>query len=225
MSLAVDFSATNVNLVANGLLSFTGVTTNFTGELLVFVCAGDAGATSNVSITSTGGLTWTKSSSNVTAHGSVYIFTAVAASTISNQTITSTDSVDTTTHWGGALYSFTGADNTNRIGATATGLQTTSGALSETLTTTNLNSWVWAVADDYATSQTHTLGAGQTSICNELDASAGNTYMVWQQTTTTQPINTVVTMNTTTASEYVWELFEILAPPAIATGQFLITAI
>lgn len=217
MALAIDYSATTTNLTSTGVISFTGVTTTSANELIVITIAGDASATSNVGFTAAGGLTWTRSTSNITAHGSVYVFTAVAATTLSSVTFSLKDTGDTGTSWGGSIQSFTGADTTTRIGATKTGTVSVSGVLSNTLTTTRANSWVYAVADDYNASQAHTLGSAQTSVINGLDAGDGNTYMVWRQTATTTTSGTVVTMNTTTASFYVYELFEILP----STGSVL----
>jgi hypothetical protein len=221
-NFAPDFATVNENVAANGTLSFTGVTTGYQNEVFYLVIAGDAGATSSVTVTSTGGLTWTKSTSNVTVHGSVYVFTATALSPITNQTITTTDSVDTTTDWGGVLYSFVGANAGAPIGATKTGLVSSSLALSDTVTTTGSNSWVWAVCDDYNLSEAHTLGANQTLVATESDAGAGNTYFIWRQTAVTPAPATSVTMNVTTADFYAYDLFELLALPPI--GKWVATA-
>jgi hypothetical protein len=218
---STDFAQAAVQITASGTISFTGVTTGYTSEVLVLAIAGDAGATSNVSITSAGGLTWTKAVSNVTAHGSVYVFTAPASSKITNQTITATDSGDTSTDWGGALYSFVGGDSTSVVGASKTGIISTSGALSDTVTTTANNSWVWAITDDYNLSESHTVGSGQSMVTNELDASAGNTYFEWRQNAVTASSGTSVTMNVTTTDFYVYALFEILPTPSAATTHFL----
>lgn len=216
---SVDVAFAAENIASAGTVTFSNFSTGYANEVLYVAIAGDAGAASNVSITSAGGLTWTKATSNVTLHGSVYVFTAVAASPVSNITIVATDAGDTSTSWGGVLYSLLGANASTPIGATKTGSVTLSAVLNDSVTTTANLSWVWAIVDDYNLSETHAVGTGQSIITNELDAGDGNTYFAFRQNAATTTSGTSVTMNTTTADFYVYDIFEIFPASTVVNGS------
>lgn len=101
--------------------------------------------------------------------------------------------------------------NATGIGANGT-FKSASGAPTGTITTTQSNSWVWAVGFDWAKATSRTVGPGQTLFSQNLDKTAQNTFWVQSTTSPTLAIGTSVTINDTapTADPYDLVLVEVL---------------
>ena len=79
------------------------------------------------------------------------------------------------------------------------------GAPSVSLTTSRAGSWVWGVGDDWDSATERTVGSGQTKV-DEFLASAGDTFWVQRQTSTTPLSGTQVTLNDTAPTGDRWNL-------------------
>lgn len=204
-----------------------GVTTNafstgYANEVLVAVIAGDAGLTSNMTV-SGGGLTWTRQISQITAHGSSYLYTAVAASPLSNVTVTFSDTGDTTTSVGVALYGLLGVNTSTPIGASTQQNTGAAGAMNLTVTTTANNSWVWANYNDYTANTASTASGGSQTVSSIANSGDGNRYAVLRKTAVTATSGTGAAMTTSapTADSILAFGFEILAAvSAVPTNLF-----
>jgi 6-phosphogluconolactonase (cycloisomerase 2 family) len=171
------------------------LSTTAAGDLLVAFVASDAptsgGQTSTVS---GGGLTWTLIGRENKNLGDAEIWTARLTGVLSSAAITATIKK---TGWDETItvIAFKNALGTGKVG-TFTSMK---GAATGSLSTSQADSWVFAVGDDWLKSIPRTLGAGQTLIHQATD-SVGDTY--WVQTTTaiTPAKGTSVTINDTAPS-------------------------
>lgn len=182
----------------------------------------DAITTSTLAISTTTGLTFTLVGSKVDSAGSgmVYVWRAIATSTISG-TVTVTLSTGTA-NYQLDVYTFRNVDTTTFVGA-STPLNGGPSAPSASVTTTVNNSWVWgAMFNSTGTPGTPT--AGQTKI-----ASTVFTAMIAEnqrQTAKTSTSGTSVAISDSAPTTSFWALlvFELLPPgvaPPSSTGATL----
>ena len=93
----------------------------------------------------------------------------------------------------------------NATGIGANGIfKSSSGAPTGNVTTTQGNSWVWAVGHDWTAAKTHTPGAGQTIKSQNLGTS--DTYWVQSTTAPTPIAGTKVTINDTAPTTDAYDL-------------------
>ena len=144
-----------------GTQTTSAFSTSGPGEvLLAFVGSDGPAAVTSQSVTVSGaGLSWRRVSQANARYGDSEIWTATAASTLTNVTITSTQ---TSTNFDQMLtvVAFTGAAGVG----TAAHASATSGAPNVTLTATAAGSLSYAVGNDWDTATPRTLAAGQTLV-------------------------------------------------------------
>lgn len=184
-----------------------------TNELLVAFVSSDgpsSGGSQSFSSVTGGSLTWTLRKRTNAQAGTAEIWTAVAASKLTNVTVKGTHSGS----WQASITvaTFTGADITTQ-GATAGGNAAT-GAPSVSLTTTRPGSWVWGVGNDWDQKIARTVGPNQTKV-DEFLASVGDTFWVQRQTSVTPAAGTVVPINDTAPTTDRWNLSAIEILPAV----------
>ncbi len=177
------------------------------GDLLVaFVASDSSSAGGQTSAVSGGGLSWTLQGRENKNLGDAEIWTARAAGALSNTTITATVKK---AGWDETItvIAFKNAPGPGNV-ATFTSMK---GAPTGSLTTTQPNSWVFAVGDDWLKSTPRTVGAGQTLLHQATD-SVGDTYWVQSTTAPTPTQGTKVNINDTapTTDPYNFVLIEIL---------------
>ncbi len=188
--------------------------------LLAFVAADYLGGTnSSVTGVTGAGLTWALVLRTNAQSGSSEIWRAFAPLPLSNVSVTATLSQSVVSSI--SVLSFTGADTTGTNGSGAIGAtksaSAASGAPTASLVTTRNNSWVFAVGNDFDNAIARTPGANQALVQQYL-TSAGDTYWVQKQISTTPLSGTTVTINDTapTGDRYNLSVVEILpttAPP------------
>jgi hypothetical protein len=159
-------------------------------------------------------LTWVLVLRTNTQSGTAEIWRAFSASTLSNVSATATLSQSvfssiTVMSFSGVNTS--GANGSGAIGATKSA-SASSGAPTATLTTTQNNSWVFGVGNDWDNDIARTLGPGQTMIHQDVNTSNGDTYWVQMQNSPTPLSGTSVTINDTapTTDRYDLSIVEVL---------------
>lgn len=174
------------------------LTTRESGDLIVAFVAGDSPYTKGqVSKVSGGGLTWTLVARENKALGGAEVWTARASGVLNEDPITAR----ATRLSPGSPYGH-GYDEAILVAAfkSSPGLgavakfSSKKGAPTGTLTTTQANSWVWAVGDDWLSSIPRTVPAGQTLWGQAFDA-VGDTYWVQSAEGITKEAGTKVTIN------------------------------
>lgn len=219
-ALALDASVSVLNTKAASITS-PAFSTGAANELLLVFVAADylSGANTMVTGMSGGALTWALVVRTNTQSGSSEIWRAFAPSPLTNATVSATLSQSVISSI--TVLSFTGADATGTNGSGAIGATRSaagkSGAPSATLATTRNNSWVFGIGNDYDNAIGRTPGANQ-SLLQQYLTSAGDTYWVQKQNSTTPLSGTSVTINDTapTADQYNLSIVEVLpasAPP------------
>jgi hypothetical protein len=193
--------------VQNGATSVTtkGLVTSPNDLIVAYVSSdGPASGGQNVTVTSTG-LTWTRVAKQNAELGDSEVWVANAGSK---------KSVDITAKADKKGYNMvlTTVSYKNATGIGANGIfKAPSGAPIGTIATTQGNSWVWAVGNDWASAKTRTAGPGQTIVAQET-SSGGDTYWVQSTTGPTPIAGTNVTINDTapTGDPYNLVVVEIL---------------
>jgi hypothetical protein len=182
----------SVHSASTASLALTGFFTTQSNDVLLALVASDGPAGAPISVTSVtgGGLTWTLQARSNTQSGTSEIWKAVAASVLTNATITAKfpsaqDCAMTLVSIASADILVDGAVNTANA---ATGLPAAS------LTTTAPNSWVFAVGNDWDSAAARTVGLGQTKV-DEYLAPLGDTYWVQRVTNVVPSTGTSVTLN------------------------------
>jgi alpha-tubulin suppressor-like RCC1 family protein len=170
-------------------------------RLLVAFTGSDGPATKQTTTVSGAGLTWTLAERANTKGGTAEIWTAQATAPLNNATVTSTPK---TPGYNQSLtvVAFTGASGT---GATASAGKA-KGAPTVSLTTTQPESWAFAVGEDYSNAIARTLGPGQSQISQWVDLTPGETFWVQDQTATTPTAGTTVTLNDTAPTTDIWDM-------------------
>jgi hypothetical protein len=204
-SIAVD---RQVTATGNGSVTTAAFSTHGASETLL-AFAGSDGPTSGQTITVTGaGLTWHLIRRENAYGGDAEIWTASAASTLSNATVKATAST------GGYdlsldVISLTGASG---IGASAAA-GARSGAPTVTLTTQAAGSAVFATGNDYNNATGRVLGPGQAMLTQWLDTRTGDTYWSQYRTAPTNAPAQNVTLNDTSPTA---DMFNLVAVEALA---------
>jgi hypothetical protein len=165
--------------------------------IVAFVAADSPYTEGQVSTVSGGGLTWTLVARENKALGGAEVWVARASGALSEAPITAriTKTRPGSPTWHGYDETITVAafKNSPGLGAVAK-FSSKKGAATGTLTTTEANSWVWAVGDDWLASIPRTVPAGQTLWHQAFD-SVGDTYWVQSTEGLTKEAGTPVTIN------------------------------
>jgi hypothetical protein len=203
MALAIDVASGKTGNVSGlGTFSSNAFSTTAANEVIVAIvsfCGGSSSDTSSSTVTGAG-LTWTLAvRKNGNGGHFTEIWTAVAASILTSQTITCTPTglgTIVSNTWCVQILSFTGANTTTPVGATNSGTNPngTSANPSRALTTT-AGSYVVAGGADYWNSESIVAGSGQTKLADFHDT--GNGSEAWTQRTTSTTTGTSQTMNAT----------------------------
>ena len=214
--LAIDKTASKDRGTGAKTIVTPAFTTSAANELLLaFVAADNSGSGTNTTVTGiTGGsLTWTLVRRTNTQYGTAEVWRAFAPTVLTNATVTATTSVSVAASI--TVVTFTGVNTTGTGGSGAIGAtgsaNAASGAPSASLTTTQANSWVFGVGNDWDNATARTVPAGQTMVHQYL-ATVGDTYWVQSQTAATPVAGTVVTINDTapTTDRYNLTIVEVL---------------
>jgi hypothetical protein len=194
------------NLYGYSSITDTQLTTSAPNDLVAAYVSADGPATGGQSVTVSGsGLTWTRAAQQNGALGDAEVWVAHAGT---KKTIT----VKVTAAKKGYPLVLTDVTYKHATGIGATGtFKSASGAPTGTITTTQNNSWVWAVGFDWLHAKKRTVGSGQTLFSQNLDR-ANNTYWVQSTKSPTPAAGTSVTINDTapTTDPYDLVLVEIL---------------
>ena len=183
-------------------------TTAAPGEVLLAFAASDgptSGANTQTLTVSGAGLVWTRVQRAAIARGVAEIWTATAPTTLTNVTVTSTQSV--TLVLGAAVnqsltvVSFTGASGVgaSNIGGAVTGAPTVS------LVAQAAGSLVYAVGNDFDLAVARTIPADQTKV-HEFFAPTGDTFWVQSANSPTTAAGATVTLKATAPTTDQWNL-------------------
>jgi Bacterial Ig domain len=203
---------TDVNVVANGRGPVTTAPfqTAFAGELLLAFVGSDGpkGAGSQTVSVSGAGLTWSLVKRANSAPGDSEIWAASAAAPLTNATVTATQSKT-----GYRMFlNVIGISGTAGVGASAGGGALT-GAPQVSLQTTQPQSLVFAVGNDWSRATTHIPGTNQVIETQLLDTASGDSY--WTQNTSIQSgaAGSTVVINDNSPTNDNWNLaaVEVLA--------------
>jgi hypothetical protein len=195
-------------------------------ELLLAFVATDylSGANTTVTSVSGGGLTWVLVVRTNKQSGTSEIWRAFAPSLLSNVKVTATLSqgvISSITVMSFTGVNTSGTNGSGAIGATGTG-NANPGAPTATLVTTQNNSWVFGVGNDYDNAIARTPGTGQ-SLVHQYLTPTGDTDWVQMQNIPTPVSGTSVTINDTapTTDRYNLSICEVL--PASAGQTYSIS--
>ena len=214
--LAIDKTVSTDRSTSAKTIASPSFTTTAANELLLAFVATDApGSGTNTTVTGvTGGsLTWALVQRTNTQRGTAEVWRAFAPAVLSNATVTATLSSSVAASI--TVVTFTGVNTTGTSGSGAIGATASanaaSGAPTASLTTTQNNSWVFGVGDDWDNATARTVPAGQTLVHQYL-ATVGDTYWVQSQTAATPTAGTIVTINDTapTSDRYNLTIVEVL---------------
>lgn len=215
-AIAVDASVSTDQNSARNTVSTPAFATASGDELLLAFVASDyiSGVNTTVSGVSGGGLTWVRVVRTNTQGGTAEIWRAFASSPLASTTVTATLSQSVASSI--TVMSFTGVNTSGTNGSGAIGATSSasasSGAPTATLVTTQSNSWVFGVGNDYDNAISRVPGAGQRLVHQDL-ATVGDTYWVQMQNSPTALSGTSVSINDTapTNDRYNLSAVEILA--------------
>ena len=191
----------SVSSDGTGARTTPAFSTTTAGEVLIALVGSDgptAGA-NNQNITVSGaGLTWTRVQRAATSRGVSEIWTATAATVLTNVTVTSTQSVTVVNaaavNQSIHVIAFT---NASGIGATAAAANTSTNATA-TLVTQAAGSLVFGVGNDFDRAIARTVGAGQTKL-HEFLAPTGDTFWMQSVNAASTAAGQTITANATAA--------------------------
>jgi hypothetical protein len=184
--------------------------------LLAFIATdGPTNSATTVTGVTGAGLTWTLVRRTNTQSGTSEIWRAFAPSVVNAATVTA--SLSRSTAASITVVTFTGANATGTGGSGAIGAVGGAagiGAPSASIVTTQANSWVFAVGNDWDNAISRTVGPNQTMVHQYL-ATVGDTFWVQRQNATTQAAGTAVTINdkAPTADRFNLSVVEIVPAP------------
>jgi len=144
-------------------------------------------------------LTWTLVKRANTQYGTSEIWKAIAASQLSNVTVSSTQAISGY-HQSLTVVTFTGASGVGTSAAAGA----SSGAPTVSLTTTKAGSLVYAIGNDWDKATARTLGASQTMVHQWLDTATGDTYWVQSAAAAIASSGTTVPLNCTAPTSDRW---------------------
>jgi hypothetical protein len=208
-ALARDVTVSTDGASASKTIASPAFSTVAGNELLLAFVTGDylSGTNTTVIGITGGGLTWVLVARANTQRGNSEIWRAFGASRLTNAIVTATLSQSVVSSI--TVMSFTGVSTSGTNGSGAIGATKTangsSGAPTASLVTTQNNSWVIGVGNDFDNAIARTLGSGQTLIHQDLTAT-GDTYWVQMRSTTTPTSGTTVTINDTAPTTDRWNL-------------------
>jgi hypothetical protein len=164
------------------------VSTPAAGDLLVAFVSGRGPAGKSQTATVSGGLKWTLVGRENTGRGDAEVWYASARGKLTNVSVTATE------RYTGSNVSLTvvAFKNAAGIGKHAT-FHSSAGAPTGTLTTSKVNSWVFAVGDDWLHSTSRTTGSGQALVHESTDSA--DAYWVQSTSSLTSKAGTKVTIN------------------------------
>ncbi len=211
-ALATDVTvSTNQSAAATTITSPSFSTASANQLVVAFITSDGPGGTISFSGVTGGGLTWTMRKRTNTRAGTSEIWTAQAASKLTNATVTATRSSGS---YSGSMtvVSFIGASST--IGATASA-NAANGAPTVSLTTTRVGSWVWGVGNDWDGATARTVPANQTMVNQFVASGVGDTFWVQRLTAKTTTVGSTATLNDTAPTNHRWNYaaIEILPLP------------
>jgi hypothetical protein len=165
---------------------------------------------------SSGAVTFSLIKRSNTSKGTAEIWGGYATSALSSVTITATGEGNTGDGIGMAIISFTGSgpDLPSSFGATAAASGAAGTAPSGSLNTTAGDSWVWGCGFDWDSGTARTVGANQTLVYEDVDATSGITFWTQRQNSTTPTSGTNVTINDTLPTTDQWNLSLVEILPA-----------
>jgi len=205
-------AVTTKQAVGSSTISSPALSTAMPNELLVAFIASDGpstGGTQRITAVTGGGLTWTLRARANTQAGTAEIWSAPAPAVATNVIVTATRA---TGSYQGMMTvaAFQGASLTVN-GAVATA-NATSGAPRVTVTTTQANSIVWGVGDDWDHAVSRTVSAGQTKQSEYL-APADDTFWVQYLTAPTAAAGVTATLSCSAPTSDRWNLVAIEIVP------------
>ncbi|MBO0728095.1 MAG: fibronectin type III domain-containing protein, partial [Acidimicrobiaceae bacterium] len=207
----------DVDVSAHGNSSTTTppFNTSQPGETLVAFVSEDGPATTGgqTSAVTGGGLTWKLDALANTQYGAAAVWSATAASALSNVTVTAAEGKTGYDQ----MLTVTSFENSGGVGAVMTA-GAASGAPSTTLTTTNPNSLVYGVGNDYDRAIARTAGPNQTVTNQWVDTGNGDTFWVQDQNAPVAAGGSSTTINDTSPTTDRWNMagVEILGSAPVA---------
>ena len=186
-------------------ISSPSISTAQPNELLAAFIASDGpntGGSQRITAVTGGGLTWTLRARANAQAGTAEIWTAPAPNVLSNMIVTATRAIGsyqgmmTVASFKGASLSVNGA---------AASASASTGAPQATLTTTQANSLVWAVGDDWDRAVARTVSDNQTKQSEYL-APAGDTFWVQYITAPSAAAGVTATTSCTAPTNDRWNL-------------------
>ena len=205
--LAVDRS---VNATGRGSVSSPAFSTAVAGEVLLAEVASDGARTAGQSVTvSGGGLAWSLVKRTNSQAGDAEIWTATAASTLSNVTVTSTPAQ------GGydQQLSVRAFRNAAGVGASASASAATGGP-AVTLVSQAAGSFAYAVGEDWDSATPRTLGPNQTMVNQWVDTAVGDTAWVQATASVTSAAGQSITLNDTQPTTDRWNFTAVEVRPS-----------
>src|SRR6266403_572240 len=214
--VSIDAQVNGDGAVSSTTVKTPTFSTMGVNELFLAFIATDYLGGTNTTVTgvSGGGLTWVLVVRANGQSGSSEIWRAFSATPLSNVTVTATTSQSVVSSI--TVLSFTGVNTSGTNGSGAIGAtksaSAASGAPAATLVTTQNNSWVFGVGNDYDNAIARTPGPGQ-SLVHQYLTPAGDTYWVQMQNIPALLSGTSVSINDTapTGDRYNLAICEILA--------------
>jgi hypothetical protein len=192
-AIAVDTTIAHDTSSASTSNTTPAFSTKSANELLLAFVASDyrSGPNTTVKLVTGAALTWTLVARTNQQSGTAEIWRAFATGPLANVTVKATLSQSVVSSL--TVVAFTGASGA--VGKVASG-SARSGAPSATLVTSQNNSWIWGVGNDFDNATPRTPVAGQSLVHQDLSPT-GDTYWVQQMNTVTPLAGTSVTMSDT----------------------------
>jgi hypothetical protein len=173
--------------------------TTVAGQVLVAFVSSDGPMSGQTMTVSGAGLQWTLVQRANTQAGTSEIWRAVAATPLTNVTVTSTPTLT------GYDQSFTLVTFFNASGVGASAKQSAAtGAPSATLTTTRNGALVFGVGNDWDNATARTLAAGHTMVHQWVDTAIGDTFWVQTPAARIELAGTAVTIGVTAPTADRW---------------------
>ena len=193
----------SVTVTGHGAVTMPAFSTTAAGETLVAFVGSDGpsgGGRQTVTVGG-GGLTWTLVKRSNGQSGDAEIWTAQAANTLTNVTVTATPAT------GGydeqmTVLSFKGAGGTGASAANSG----TSGAPTVNLTASAAGSLAYATGNDWDRATGRTVGSGQALVAQWIDTGSGDTYWTQDSMAATTGPGQTVTLNDTAPTGDHWNL-------------------
>jgi hypothetical protein len=238
-AIGVDTQVSNDGPTASTTAKTASFSTTGVNELLLAFISADYLGGTNTTVTGVtgGGLTWTLVVRSNAQSGDSEIWRAFAPSPLSNVTVTATLSqnvISSITVIGYIGVNASGTNGSGAIGATKSS-SAKSGAPTGSLVTTQNNSWVFGVGNDFDNAIARTPGTGQ-SLVHQYLTPTGDTYWVQMQNTPTQQSGTTVSINDSAptgdsynlaiceilpGSSQTWTISGVISPAAAISGTVM----